>query len=83
MRAGQCSDQATRRGSCDDPGKKICIQKSFDNTEVVCRSSRELIGLSAFRNLTISESGPAGETERSETQVGIRVLEESFFLVIG
>jgi len=34
-------------------------------------------------NLTISESGPARETERSETQIGIRVLEESFFLVVG
>jgi hypothetical protein len=49
-------------------------------------STDHLVSYSAFLhllNLTISESGPARETERSETQIGIRVLEESFFLVLG
>jgi len=35
MRAGHCSDEATRRGPCDYPREKICIQKGFDNTKVV------------------------------------------------
>jgi len=83
MRAGHCSDQGTRRGSCDDPRKKICIQKGFDNTKVVYGSSRELIRCLHLLDLTVSESGPARETERSETQIGIRVLEESFSLVVG
>lgn len=34
-------------------------------------------------NLTICESGPARETKSRETQIGIRVLKESFFLLVG